>query len=141
METGEKIRKHRVEDFVMTVESGMTFGLLQHILSKARQFFPLIYPEQMLLCEIFSQDLHSLESAFHGLPRDYVLGLEVATPSGQLLHCGGEVMKNVTGYDLNKLYVGSANTLSVITAITLSCPHYQTPDNPGFWVLRNGPMR
>jgi len=51
-----------------------------------------------------------------GRPRDCVLGLEVALANGTRTHCGGRVVKNVTGYDLNKLYTGSLGTLGVIEA-------------------------
>jgi glycolate oxidase FAD binding subunit len=50
----------------------------------------------------------------HGRPRDLVLGLEVALASGERTHCGGRVVKNVTGYDLNKVYTGSFGSLGVI---------------------------
>jgi glycolate dehydrogenase FAD-binding subunit len=49
-----------------------------------------------------------------GLPRDVVLGLEVALATGERTHCGGRVVKNVSGYDLAKLYTGSFGTLGVI---------------------------
>ena len=49
-----------------------------------------------------------------GRPRDCVLGLEVALANGTRTRCGGRVVKNVTGYDLNKLYTGSLGTLGVI---------------------------
>ncbi|MCZ6782296.1 MAG: FAD-binding oxidoreductase [Proteobacteria bacterium] len=49
-----------------------------------------------------------------GPPRDCVLGLEVALASGERTRCGGRVMKNVTGYDLAKLYTGAFGTLGVI---------------------------
>jgi len=55
----------------------------------------------------------------YGLPRDNVLGIEVALANGDRTHCGGRVVKNVTGYDLNKLYVGSLGTLGVIEAAWL----------------------
>jgi glycolate oxidase FAD binding subunit len=54
-----------------------------------------------------------------GRPRDLVLGLEVCLASGQRVRCGGRVVKNVTGYDLNKLYVGSFGTLGVIESAWL----------------------
>jgi glycolate oxidase FAD binding subunit len=49
-----------------------------------------------------------------GAPRDAVLGLEVVLGTGERARCGGRVVKNVTGYDLAKLYVGSLGTLAVI---------------------------
>jgi glycolate oxidase FAD binding subunit len=49
-----------------------------------------------------------------GLPRDLVLGLQISLASGQRIRCGGRVVKNVTGYDFNKLYTGSFGTLGVI---------------------------
>jgi glycolate oxidase FAD binding subunit len=54
-----------------------------------------------------------------GLPRDVVLGLEVALASGARTRCGGRVVKNVTGYDLARLYAGSLGTLGVIEAAWL----------------------
>jgi glycolate oxidase FAD binding subunit len=54
-----------------------------------------------------------------GRPRDLVLGLEVCLASGQRVRCGGRVVKNVTGYDLNKLYTGSFGTLGVIESAWL----------------------
>ena len=49
-----------------------------------------------------------------GRPRDLVLGLEVVLATGERTRCGGRVVKNVTGYDLNKLYTGSFGSLGVI---------------------------
>lgn len=54
-----------------------------------------------------------------GLPRDQVLGLTVSLASGERVRCGGRVVKNVTGYDLNKLYTGSYGTLGVIESAWL----------------------
>jgi len=54
-----------------------------------------------------------------GLPRDHVLGLAVSLTSGDRIRCGGRVVKNVTGYDLNKLYTGSYGTLGVIESAWL----------------------
>lgn len=54
-----------------------------------------------------------------GRPRDAVLGLDTALASGERTRCGGRVVKNVTGYDLAKLYAGSLGTLAVIEAAWL----------------------
>ena len=55
----------------------------------------------------------------YGVTKDYVLGLEVVTPTGEIIRTGGETLKNVVGYDLTKLFVGSEGTLGIITKIIL----------------------
>ena len=55
----------------------------------------------------------SLRTAY-GTPRDYVIGLKIVTADGTLIKTGGRVVKNVAGYDLNKLFIGSYGTLGVI---------------------------
>lgn len=55
----------------------------------------------------------------YGVTRDYVLGLTVVTPTGDIIHTGGRTMKNVVGYDLTRLIVGAEGTLGVVTEIIL----------------------
>lgn len=55
----------------------------------------------------------------YGVTKDYVLGLEVVTPKGEIIRTGGRTVKNVTGYDLTKLIVGSEGTLGIITEAIL----------------------
>jgi glycolate oxidase len=55
----------------------------------------------------------------YGVTRQYVLGLEAVLMSGDVIHTGGRVVKNVVGYDLTQLLVGSEGTLAIITRITL----------------------
>lgn len=55
----------------------------------------------------------------YGVTKDYVIGLEVVTPQGEIIRTGGRTVKNVTGYDLTKLIVGSEGTLAVITEAIL----------------------
>ena len=55
----------------------------------------------------------------YGVTRDYVLGLEVVLPTGEVIRTGGKTLKNVSGYDLTRLMCGSEGTLGIITEVTL----------------------
>lgn len=66
-----------------------------------------------------------------GHPRDVVLGLETVLATGERVRCGGQVVKNVTGYDLAKLYLGSLGTLGVIEAAWLRL--LPTPEQTACW--------
>ena len=55
----------------------------------------------------------------YGVTRDYLLGLEVVLPSGEVIHTGGKALKNVSGYDLTRLMCGSEGTLGILTEIIL----------------------
>ena len=60
----------------------------------------------------------------YGVTKDWVLNLQVALPSGELIHTGVNTLKNSTGYNLTQLFVGSEGTLGVITSATLKLiPH------------------
>lgn len=55
----------------------------------------------------------------YGVTKDYILGLEIVTPTGDIIRTGGKTLKNVVGYDLTKLFVGSEGTLGIATKIIL----------------------
>ena len=55
----------------------------------------------------------------YGTTKQYVLGLEAVLPTGEIIETGGKVVKNVVGYDLTQLLVGSEGTLAIITKIIL----------------------
>ncbi len=55
----------------------------------------------------------------YGVTKDYILGLQVVTATGEIIRTGGRTLKNVVGYDLTKLFVGSEGTLGIVTEIVL----------------------
>jgi glycolate oxidase len=55
----------------------------------------------------------------YGVTRDYILGLEVVLPTGEIIHTGARTVKSVAGYDLTRLIVGSEGTLGIATTITV----------------------
>lgn len=55
----------------------------------------------------------------YGVTKDYVLGLQVVLPSGEIIRTGGKMIKSVAGYNLTQLFIGSEGTLGVITELTL----------------------
>ena len=121
LERLDQVIHHADEDLVISVEAGITMGQLQQLLGEKNQAFPLNYAPETRLIDLLGEDRPSLETGFAGYPRDYVLGLDVLTPDGKRYQTGGQVVKNVTGYDLNKWLVGSHHTLGVICGATLKC--------------------
>src|SRR5690606_4760709 len=55
----------------------------------------------------------------YGVTKDYILGLEVVLPNGDVIRTGGKLAKDVAGYDLTKLFVGSEGTLGIVTEAIL----------------------
>ncbi|HEY9870639.1 MAG TPA: FAD-binding oxidoreductase [Candidatus Obscuribacterales bacterium] len=108
------------EDQVIDVGSGMTLAELDGILAEKNLWWPVLAADEgaTVAGVIGSGDGGCLEHGFGG-PRDLVLGLTVALPSGDLTHCGGRVVKNVTGYDLKRLFTGSRHWLGLVCAASL----------------------
>lgn len=110
-----RIIKHRTEEFLVTVETGITFGALQQQLKNQR--FPLTYHPDRTLANILAENPSSLT---HNKPLPHwVVGIEAITGDGEYIHYGGEVVKNVTGYDMAKLFIGSGNRFGVPVSVTL----------------------
>ena len=103
-------------DMTVTVEAGITLDALQQELAAARQFVPLEspLPGRATVGGILSAASVGAMAHAYGPPRDWLIGIGVVGANGVETKAGGRVVKNVTGYDLNKLYTGSLGTLGVI---------------------------
>lgn len=114
-----RILEHRPEDQVISVETGIELEKLDQLLAKHNQWLPLSAAKGTRLIEAIDRgDGGCLEHGFGG-PRDLVLGMDVALSSGVVIKTGGKVVKNVTGYDLSKIFVGSRGTLGIIASANL----------------------
>ncbi len=118
--TGAKlILDHEPQDQVISVQTGITLQELNAYLMPFGQWFPVSAPADSTLIDIINRgDGGLLEHGF-GAVRDLILGLELVTGSGAAIKSGGKVVKNVTGYDTTKLFVGSHATLAIAHAAHL----------------------
>jgi glycolate oxidase FAD binding subunit len=109
------------QDMTITLQAGMTMGQLRSILSAEGQRLPVDVPlpDRATLGGALAVNASGPRRYGHGTLRDYLIGISVANDEGQEIKAGGRVVKNVAGYDLCKLYVGSLGTLGVITQATL----------------------
>ena len=109
------------ENLVVEVEPGLVNAHLQSALAPYGLFYPPD-PASMKVCTLggnVAEDAGGPKCLKYGVTRNYVLGLEAVLPTGEVLETGGRVIKNTTGYDLTRLFVGSEGTLGVVTRIIL----------------------
>jgi glycolate oxidase FAD binding subunit len=107
-------------DLTATVEAGITLEALQQGLAQGGKFAPLEAPlaQKATIGGILASNASGPLRYTYGLPRDWLIGISLVGPDGVETKAGGRVVKNVTGYDLNKLYTGSLGTLGVIVEAT-----------------------
>jgi len=107
------------DDLTLGVEAGMSIATLGETLAKRNQFLPLMPPffEKCTVGGAIASGADSLLRPGYGTARDFLIGAEFINGSGALNKSGGRVVKNVSGYDLHKLLIGSLGTLSVITRL------------------------
>lgn len=108
-------------DLVAEVESGVVTGHLQEEAEALGLFYPPD-PSSKATCLIggnLAEDSAGPRSCKYGSTRKFVLGLEAVRADGEIFRCGGRSRKDVAGYNLAQLLVGSEGTLALITAATL----------------------
>lgn len=120
MSAMNSIADYEPDDFTITVEAGMTLAELQQVLASNGQFLPLDHPqfEHATVGGICAVGRGGLRRNAFGGPRDWLIGMRVVKADGTTVKGGGKVVKNVSGYDLPKLFAGSLGTLAVIAEVT-----------------------
>lgn len=108
-------------NLTVTVGPGVITADLHRAVEARGLFYPPD-PGSMRISTIggnVAQGAGGMRGLKYGVTKDYVLGLEYVLPTGEILRCGGKNYKDVAGYDLTRLLVGSEGTLAVITELTL----------------------
>ncbi len=115
------IIEHTVGDMTVTVKPGTTIQELQTFLHQYNQMLSLdpAFPSAATIGGVIGANESGPKRLKYGSARDHVIGMRVVYPDGNIIRTGGKVVKNVAGYDMNKLFIGSMGTLGVITEITL----------------------
>jgi glycolate oxidase FAD binding subunit len=108
-------------DLTIAVQAGMTLRNLAATLAKHRQFVPIDapHPERATVGGTLAAGWIGARRATYGRPRDYVIGTTAALADGTLTTAGGMVVKNVSGYDVSKLFAGSLGSLGALVRINL----------------------
>ena len=116
-----RIKEIRVEDLYCVCEAGVVYDDLQKALAKHRFSFPPA-PGSAEACTVggmVATNASGMRAVKYGGTRDYVLGLKVVLPTGEIIEVGTRTLKNASGYQLERLFVGSEGTLGIITEVTL----------------------
>src|SRR5204863_9033321 len=107
-------------DLTVTVAGGTRLADVAAALARAGQFLPLDPPhgDEATIGGVVAANSNGFWRARYGSVRDLLIGTRIALPDGSVVRAGGRVVKNVAGYDLNKLITGSFGTLGIIVEAT-----------------------
>jgi glycolate oxidase FAD binding subunit len=108
-------------DQVISVEAGITFAELDAVLAEHGQMLPLDVPDRArsTVGGVLATNAYGPRRQRYGTAKDLIVGVRVVRADGTLARGGGKVVKNVAGFDLPKLSIGSLGTLFGIVEVTL----------------------
>ena len=114
------VLQHNAADLTVTVEAGITLSDLRRTLASQGQFLALdaAMPDEATIGGTLASGAGGPLKWQHGSPRDLVIGMKVVQADGRIVKSGGQVVKNVSGYDMARLHIGSIGTLGVIAEVS-----------------------
>lgn len=108
------------DNFLASVEPGVIYNDLCQAVEEQGLYYPLFPGEATAsIGGNAATNAGGMRAVKYGVTRNFILGLEVVLPGGEIIHTGGKFIKCSTAYDLTQLIVGSEGTLAVITKIIL----------------------
>jgi glycolate dehydrogenase FAD-binding subunit len=115
-----RVLDHQPANLTVRTQAGITLGVLNQTLAQQGQYLPLDppFPDRATVGGVLAANASGSLRVRFGAARDQLIGLRVALTDGQVVHGGGDVVKNVAGYDLPKVFVGSLGTLGIIVEAT-----------------------
>ena len=140
----DRVVDYAPEDQTITIEAGMTLAELDRVLAPHGQMLPLDVAdrEHATIGGVVATNAYGRCRQRYGTAKDLIVGVRIVRVDGVLARGGGKVVKNVAGFDLPKLMVGSLGTLGAIATVTLRV--YPIPEATRAAVLRfeeAAPMR
>lgn len=127
----DRILEVHPEDRYAVVEPGVRIDTLNQHLSRSGFFYPPD-PASSIAATVggsISTNAGGLRASLYGTTKNWVLGLEIVLPNGELVKTGGRVLKRTAGYDLTSLIVGAEGTLGIITKAIVKI--WPTPETKG----------
>lgn len=126
-----RVIHHEPNDLTISVEAGMTIGALRTYLAGHGQMLPVdpALPDHATIGGLIATAADGPRRAIYGILRDMMIGISVIEINGQISKAGGMVVKNVSGFDMMKLYHGSFGTLALIVSANFKL--YPIPTHHG----------
>ncbi|MCY0894371.1 MAG: FAD-binding oxidoreductase [Acidibacillus sp.] len=115
----DRVIEYSPTDMTIAVGAGITLTALQEVTRVHGQRLPFdpVCHKEATIGGLIATNVSGPSRALYGSLRDITIGLTVVYPDGQMIRTGGKVVKNVAGYDMTKLFIGSLGTLCVITEV------------------------
>jgi glycolate oxidase FAD binding subunit len=135
----DRVVEFEPADLTITVDAGMTLDTLRKTTVEAGLAVPFDpgAPGGATVGGMIAAAVSGPSAMSLGSPRDFVIGMKVVTAGGQITKAGGKVVKNVSGYDLCKLYTGSLGTLGVIVEASLKVAPTPSAEDSLGWLLES----
>jgi glycolate oxidase FAD binding subunit len=138
-----RVVDHDHANLTVTVEAGISLEALGRVLGRHRQFLPLEPPraDAATAGGTAAVNLNGPRRMLYGGVRDLVIGIRAVQANGVAIRWGGKTVKNVAGYDMGKLLVGSLGSLGIITELTLKVfPQPEVSQTTAVWSQDLAPL-